>query len=189
MTDWALERQSAEATDETVAEAAKRRSGDFAELYRRHWLGLFRYLRSLSRSDDDAADLTALAFERAYGAIHRYRSQRGSFAGWLYRLARNVAIDEHRRRRPLQSLMSLGESEPVDHRTPEREALQREQHAELLSRIRQLPPPQPEALALRYGAGLTAKQIGEVLGKSEEATHKLLQRGLAALKETYHGHR
>ena len=51
--------------------------------------------------------------------------------------------------------------------------------------MRTLPPPQPEALALRYGAGLTARQIGEVLGKSEDATHKVLQRGLAALKEMY----
>lgn len=81
--------------------------------------------------------------------------------------------------------MTLADSEPVDHWTPEREALRREEHAELLLRVRRLPPPQPDALALRYGAGLTARQIGEVLGKSEQATHKLLQRGLASLKEAY----
>lgn len=36
VTDWAIERSSPEATDEVVAEAAKVRSSEFAELYRRH---------------------------------------------------------------------------------------------------------------------------------------------------------
>lgn len=185
MSDALARRPGGGVPDEVLAETAKTTSTDFGELYHRHWLGVFRYLRSLSASDDEAADLTALAFERAYGAIHSYRPQRGSFAGWLYRLARNAAIDERRRRRPLPALMTPT-NEPIDAWSPEREALQREEHAELRRRLRQLPPPQPEALALRYGAGLTAREIGEVLGKSEQATHKLLQRGLAALKETYH---
>lgn len=81
--------------------------------------------------------------------------------------------------------MSLGDTDAVDEWTPEQTALRHEERAELLDRVRQLRSPQPEALALRYGAGLTARQIGEVLGKSEDATHKLLQRGLAALKEIY----
>lgn len=186
VTEWSTERPSSQASDEVLAEAARLRSAEFGELYRRHWLGLFRYLRSITGSHDEAADLTALAFERAYAAIDRYERQRGSFAGWLYRLARNAAIDARRRRRPIQALMSLGDADAIDARTPEHAALRREERAELLQRVRQLPPPQPEALALRYGAGLTARQIGEVLGKSEDATHKLLQRGLAALKETYH---
>lgn len=192
--EWAaghsdVETEREAVTDETLAEAAKQGATAFAELYRRHWLGLFRYLRSLTGSVDEAADLTALAFERAYGAIHSFQPARGSFAGWLYRLARNAAIDARRRRRPLGSLMSLGSSEPVDRWSPEHEVLQREEHAELVARVRELPPPQPEAIALRYGAGLTARQIGEVLGRSEPATHKLLQRALISLKETYHARR
>jgi RNA polymerase sigma-70 factor (ECF subfamily) len=188
VTDRAIDHSRHEASDEVLAEAAKVRSTEFAELYRRHWLGVFRYLHAISGSPDDAADLTALAFERAYTAIHSFQSQRGSFAGWLYRLARNAAIDARRRRRPLPALMSLGDADAIDDWTPEHAALRSEEHAELIRRVRQLPPPQPEALALRYGADLTARQIGEVLGKSEDATHKVLQRGLAALKEIYRDH-
>ena len=53
--------------------------------------------------------------------------------------------------------------------------------------MRALPEPQRDALALRYSAGLTARQIGAVIGKSEEATQKLITRALSDLKEAY-GH-
>jgi DNA-directed RNA polymerase specialized sigma24 family protein len=53
--------------------------------------------------------------------------------------------------------------------------------------VRALPEPQRDALALRYSAGLTARQIGAVIGKNEEATQKLIARALSDLKEAY-GH-
>ena len=46
-----------------------------------------------------------------------------------------------------------------------------------------LPDLQRDAIVLRYGAGLTARQIGEVLGKREAATQKLLSRALASLRK------
>ncbi len=49
----------------------------------------------------------------------------------------------------------------------------------------QLPELQRECLLLRYGAGLTAREIGQVIGKSHEATQKLITRALAKLKENY----
>ena len=48
-----------------------------------------------------------------------------------------------------------------------------------------MPEPQRDALALRYSVGLTARQIGAVIGKSEEATQKLITRALSELKEAY----
>ena len=50
-----------------------------------------------SRSEDDAADLTAVAFERALAAMPRYRPTGGGFRAWLLRIARNAAIDAGRR--------------------------------------------------------------------------------------------
>jgi DNA-directed RNA polymerase specialized sigma24 family protein len=39
-----------------------------------------------------------------------------------------------------------------------------------------LPEIQQEALALRFAAGLTSREIGEVIGRSEDATKQLLCR-------------
>jgi len=48
-----------------------------------------------------------------------------------------------------------------------------------------LPPDQRDAIVLRFAAGLTAREIGDVLGKSEAASQKLVSRWLTALKEAY----
>ncbi|HET7030780.1 MAG TPA: sigma factor, partial [Candidatus Limnocylindrales bacterium] len=45
----------------------------FALLYERHRLAVFRYLRARTPSDDEAAELTAVTFEKALRSIARYR--------------------------------------------------------------------------------------------------------------------
>ena len=71
----------------------------FEALYLRHRTAVYRYARSRSATDDDAADLTALTFERAFVAYGRYRESGGGVLAWLFRIARNAAIDEARHRR------------------------------------------------------------------------------------------
>ena len=71
----------------------------FETLYLRHRTAVYRYARARSASDDDAADLTALTFERAFIAYGRYREAGGGVLAWLFRIARNAAIDEARHRR------------------------------------------------------------------------------------------
>lgn len=98
MSDWALDGQPRELTDEAVAETAKSRSSEFAELYRRHWLGVFRYMRALSGSHDAAADLTAIALsERAARSTASSPAEAASPAGSTGSLATlpstNVGVD------------------------------------------------------------------------------------------------
>lgn len=52
------------------------------------------------RVDDShlAADLTAEVFLAAIDSAHKYQPGKGTPAGWLYGIARNVVADEHRRR-------------------------------------------------------------------------------------------
>lgn len=69
----------------------------FEELYERYRLGKYRYLRAWGSSEDEAADLTASTFERAYRALSTSRPPEAS-RGWLVRIARNLAIDAARRR-------------------------------------------------------------------------------------------
>ena len=52
-------------------------------------------------------------------------------------------------------------------------------------RVAALPSDQRDAIVLRFAAGLTAGEIGAVLGKTEAASQKLVSRGLGALKEAY----
>ena len=73
------------------------RSGRLRPPLERHRLAVFRYLRTRTRSEDDAVELTAVAFERAITAMPRYRPTGGGILAWLLRIARNAAIDAGRR--------------------------------------------------------------------------------------------
>lgn len=160
----------------------------FGELYLRYRDPVFRYVRRLCGSEDEAADLTALTFERALAKLRSYRGDGAGFAPWLFRIARNQAWDARRRKRPWLPLQLLAvRRHPHEATTPEEAALRRESIGEVSSYLDELPEIQRECLLLRYGAGLTARQIGVVIGKSDEATQKLISRALAKLKENYRG--
>jgi RNA polymerase sigma-70 factor, ECF subfamily len=155
--------------DEELALEARSDPQAFGVLYQRHRLAVFRYLRTRTANEDDAAELTAIAFERALTAMPRYRSSGGGVLAWLLRIARNAAIDAGRRTSTVPMLADLAA----------------ERHAALAEAVNRLPDVQREALALRYAAGLTAREIGAVLGKSEQATQKLMSRALATLREEH----
>lgn len=172
-------------TDDDLARRSATSAEAFAELYVRHRDPVFRYLRARCRADDDALELTAVTFEKALGAIHRYRPRAGGLRAWLVRIARNAATDAERRRQPLAGQEPLDSTLVSADPTPEEAAIAADERRLLFGLVAALPDMQRDAVAMRYAAGLTAREIGLVLGKSEEATQKLITRAVAQLKETY----
>jgi RNA polymerase sigma-70 factor (ECF subfamily) len=172
--------------DEAIVAAARADPAAFQLLYERHWTSVYRYLRARTGRDDDAADLAATTFERAFAGLPRYRPEASGFRAWLLRIARNAAIDASRRRRPTERIEATEVFELSDP-GPEARLLDAERSRELRALVAELPEPQREAIVLRYAAGLTAAEIGSVISKSEAATQKLLTRALARLKESYRG--
>ena len=175
--------------DEEIVSTA-RPSEAIAALYLRHHLSLFRYLRARTGSDDEAGDLTAIVFERAFSSMARYRPRGGGIVAWLFTIARNAALDagraERRHRLVVEPARSVdAEAEPREPVGLEETVMKREQMADLRARVDGLPAVQREAIVLRYAGGLTARQIAGTIGKSEAATQKLLSRALETLRESY----
>ena len=80
--------------------AALAREGDeaaFAGLVRRHQGGVRRCAARILGDDEEARDITQLAFVRAWENLSRY-DPAWSFSTWLYRIASNLAIDVLRSR-------------------------------------------------------------------------------------------
>ena len=160
----------------------------FEQAYLACRLPVYRYLRTQARSEDAATELTAVVFERAFANLRRLQPGRDVLP-WLIRIARNVAVDAGRRNRPTLRFEDVGSAEQPASPTPEDAALMAERDEELRELVAALPEPQRDAIALRYAAGLTAREIGAVIGKSEEATQKVLVRALAALREAHDARR
>jgi RNA polymerase sigma-70 factor (ECF subfamily) len=166
--------------DETLALQARDDREAFAELYVRHRDAVFGYLRARTAADDDALELTAVTFERALLAIDRYRTRGAGFRAWLFRIARNAAVDEARRRRRAGTEATFGaDTEPG----PDDLAVRGDEARRLRLAIAELAEPQRDALGLRFGAGLTAREIGAVIDKGEAATQKLIERAIDRLRE------
>jgi RNA polymerase sigma-70 factor (ECF subfamily) len=164
--------------------AAQRDPAAFGELYARYRHRVYAYLYTRLANAEDAADLTQQAFLQALTALPRYRVSATPFGVWLFRIARNAATDLQRRQRSVALDGVLEELRPAGDNV-EAQVVQREALIHLHATLRGLDADARDLLLLRFAARLTAAQIGAVIGKSEAATSKRLQRALHVLKEQY----
>lgn len=141
---------------------------------------IYRYVAMRLRRREDAEDVTQLVFERIVAALPRYRHNGKPFAAWAFRIARNAVIDHQRRLRPTEPLGAI--AEPADGMLVEALSLRDEEIRELRAAIRALTRDQQEALALRYGAGLSAEEAARVMGRQAGTIRGLTFRAIEALR-------
>lgn len=171
------------ADEAALVRAARSDAAAFGDLYRWYLPRIYRYARSRTDGEEDAADLAQQVFLKALSGLAGYRGD-VPLAAWLFRIARNSAADEHRRRRHTSSWTLLPESlHPAADGNPEAEALRQEGLARLAALLATLDEERRELIRLRFAAGLTAREIGAVVGKSEAAVYKQLSRTLRLLEE------
>jgi RNA polymerase sigma-70 factor (ECF subfamily) len=171
--------------DDALVIAARTQPEAFGQLYQRHVAPVYRYVRTRCTSDEEAADVTQAVFVKAMASLDRFRL--GSpFAAWLFRIARNASTDAYRRRRKTVGLETLPESllQSLSD-SPEEVAIKQERLRRLRGLVARLEGDKQEMLALRFGAGLTMREIAAVTGKHESAIKKQMSRIMAALKEQY----
>ena len=174
------------ATDDALVADALARPEAFGALYELYMPRVYRYVRTRTASAEEASDVTQVVFVRAMSSLSKYRADRGSFAGWLFRIAHNAAVDSHRRRKPTINWDDLSESIAESNAgSPEDLVLRRERLDRLRVLVSRLDTNKRELLALRFAAGLTSREIAAVVGKGEGAVKKQLFRIIARLKEQY----
>jgi RNA polymerase sigma-70 factor (ECF subfamily) len=131
----------------------------------------------------DAEDLTARTFEKAWRARHRYRRDLAAFSTWLLSIARNVAADHVRARRPLVALEEA--SSVTAGGTPEDQAVRNSDGARLATLLQQLPERERELLAMKYGAGMTNRTIAVATGLSESNVGTIVHRAVQTLRKRW----
>jgi RNA polymerase sigma-70 factor (ECF subfamily) len=162
----------------------KARSADawaFGQLFDHFHLPIYRYIISRVHNPADAEDLTQLVFVKALEALPRYESRGIPFGGWLFRLARNAVVDFTRTRHEhadLDVAIYRGSHEPG----PEDVALLRQDLDEVEVALATLTDDQREAIALRFFAGLSAREAADVMGRQEGTIRGLQFRAIAALR-------
>jgi RNA polymerase sigma-70 factor (ECF subfamily) len=166
--------------DAQLVVAARAQPREFLALYDRYFDRVLGYVRLRIRDAATCEDVTSDVFTRALEQLGRFRGH-GTFAGWLFQIARNAVHDVQRQRAtaPLQEERTA--SEP----TPEEQVLERERAEELHVLIRCLRPEQQHLLALRYGAGLAFDEIGEIVDSAPATVRVRVHRILEELRGRY----
>src|SRR5262249_21131885 len=145
---------------------------------------VYRYLYQHVRNPHDAEDLTATTFSRALATLGRYE-ERGSFAAWLFSVARHTLSDFRRRRRTHVDVDTIAPALVDPAPPPAAQVVQAEQAHVLPALIAQLPADQREALVLRIYAGLSTTEVAAVLDRSEGAVKMLVHRAVTRLRDAY----
>lgn len=152
-------------------------SAFFEELYRQYYAPALLYARTLCRSSAMAEDMVQEAFYRAWLALPENVV---SFRSWLFRVLRNLIIDQQRRQK------HLADEEPpdtADNTTPESILLQREETAALYRAMAALATDEQELLTLYFFARLTAPELAGLLHATPAAIRQRLRRARMRLRQ------
>lgn len=173
------------AEDATLARRAKNgETQAFAGLYDRYFERVYRYVYYRVREEAEAEDVTSEVFFRALRAMPRYEP-RQPFLAWLYRIARNAIIDRRRAMRPRVSFEdALAHPDAGDHVVdPDVSLLASDRRSRLRIAISNLTSEQQEVVLLRFVEGLSAEEVGQIMGKRAGTVRGLQFRALQSLKK------
>ena len=171
------------AIERLVAEAQAGDEWAFGMIFDHYHEAVYRYIASRVHRPSDAEDLTQLVFVKALEALPRYEARGVPFGGWLFRLARNAVIDHVRTHRDHVDLESASQR-PGGDAGPDEVVAVRQALDEVAAALDALTDEQREAIALRFFAGLSAREAAAVMGKQEGTVRGLQFRAIAAMRRS-----
>ena len=165
----------------------------FAELVEKYKQPLFNFIFRTLRDETETEDVAQTVFLQVYKSRARYE-RTAKFSTWLFTIARNLCLNEIRRR-SRHPEESLEESHAEHDDQPQRQYEDKKiflptdnaLHGELARKIEEalaeLPENQRTAILLCRQDELSYEEIAEVLECSLSATKSLIHRGRETLKE------
>lgn len=185
----------------------KAQAGDrlaFEELVRRHDREVLRLALNIVHRPEDARDIYQESFLRVYRNLGRFRFE-CNFYTWLYRIVTNTALDHLRRRasrREDQAPAPEGANKGADGGTgdffdrqpapnaaanPEKRLLGKEVGEQIGEAMKRLTPRERVVFEMKHYQGMRLRDIGEMLGTSEETAKNSLYRATQKLRERLAG--
>jgi RNA polymerase sigma-70 factor (ECF subfamily) len=167
-------------TARAVARAKAGDSGAVDYLYTQYADNVYSYVLSIVQDGHTAEDVTQHVFAKVLTKLDRYEQRSVPFAAWLFRIARNAAIDHLRGDRMICCDEVRGADQP-EHDTAERRRVLKEA-------LGGLPSEQRRVMVLRHIYGLSPREIANDMSKSEGAVHTLHHRARRAMQRELQHH-
>lgn len=157
----------------------------YAALYDRFAPGIYRLCYSLLLNREDSEDVAQDSFVYAFRNLHRFNPALASFKTWLYTIAICRCRNLYRKHRvpmlDLGNLLQIGLPAPKSE-TPEAAVARHSAKAAIEAALANLSPRLREAVVLRYGHGLTFREIAEVMGCPQKTAESRVRLAHDALR-------
>lgn len=176
-------RRQRRADDLVLVEGIRRGDEEsFRRLVERYQRPLYWVARDILLDSEEARDVVQETFIRVHGAIERFDRSR-DLMNWIFRIARNLAIDHYRRRRrratPVEDFSRVGEDEATQPRAPI------DLPDQVASVLAMLPVDYRLSLTLREFHGLTPREIARVTDCSYPTARWRLHRARALFRQAW----
>lgn len=167
----------------------------FGELTHRHLGGVYSFTLRFVGNAHDADDITQEAFLKAWKSLKKYDARTSKFKTWLFRIARNSAIDYLRKKKhiPFSQFETesgtnvLTETVPDTEELPDALLMKLEDADELRATLEELPYKAREILLLYYTNDMTFEEIGDMLGEPANTVKSRHRRALQSLRKILEG--
>lgn len=151
---------------------------DMDEIYRLHAQAVYKYLLSICRNESLAEELTQETFYQAVKSIDRFDGK-CKISVWLCQIGKHLYYKELRKS---GQESPMPEEFPIPAPSAETSFLESEDKTLLLKAVHSLNEPYREVMYLRSFGNLSFREIGEVMGKSENWARVTFYRGKEKLK-------
>ena len=138
----------------------------FEAIYKEYAPPVYRFLLSLSGSQDQAEELLQETFYQAFQHIDRFEG-RCSLYTWLCRIGKNAWLKECRRSKRYSTTPWEELTLPSEQSSPEAHAIAREDYERLLRAMEKLEDPYKDVFILHALGGIRLKEIASLYEKSE----------------------
>jgi RNA polymerase sigma-70 factor (ECF subfamily) len=174
--------------DTALARCSRGEQAGYDALYDQFGAGIYRLCYSLLLNREDAEDVAQESFVYAFKNLHRFDAGRSAFKTWLYTIAISRCRNVYRRNRPplidLGQLLQFGAPKSD---TPEAMFAHQSAQEAVEGALAGLNPRLREAVVLRYGHGLTYREIAEVMGCPQKTAESRVRLAHDALRGALQG--
>lgn len=158
----------------------------FSQLYTHFAPGTYRLCYSLVLNKEDAEDVMQESFVYAFKNLARFDADKASFKTWLYTIAVSRCRNTYRRKQFLMidfsHLIQLQFAAPHSE-TPEAVLSQRESAEVIQKALVELTPILREAVVLRYGHGLTYREMADIMDCPQKTAESRVRLAHEKLKD------
>jgi RNA polymerase sigma factor (sigma-70 family) len=163
---------------ELIQKCQQGRLEEFDKLYLLYFEKIYSFVYYKTMHKQIAQDITSETFLKALEGIKGFKTEKGSFSAWIYRIARNNVIDYYRKKD-----RSFSVNDFWDFKTESKIEDNKDLMIKVKKELAKLEPLQREIVILRIWQQLNYKEISEIVGKKEQNCRVIFCRSLQKIRK------